>query len=308
VAEGSEADGEPVTPEIDRQQRARLVSIAYRLLGSSHDAEDAVHEGLLRWHQLPLEQRHRIREPLAWLTRVVSRICLDHLKSARVRRESYRGIWLPEPDLDTDASASTTPRDPADAVSLDEAVSFALLVALEKLTPAERVSFILHDVFSVPFAEIAETVGRTPGACRQLATSARRSLESQARFDVQSRERDAVVQAFISAARGGDLSRLVGMLDPGVTSLADGGNRVNTARRPIVGAQTVAQYLLGVMAAQRKRLIDPQLSREMINGHSGVAIRDHGRLVGTIDLAITNGRIARIAIQVNEDKLQGSGT
>jgi RNA polymerase sigma-70 factor (ECF subfamily) len=293
-----------MTDESDRDQRAQLFAVAYRMLGSSHDAEDAVHESLARWHQLTDDQRGQVREPTAWLTKVVSRICLDQLKSARVRREQYRGIWLPEPRLGAGDRLGGQPTvDPADAVSMDESVAFAFLVALEKLTPAERVTFVLHDVFGVAFAEIAETVGRTPGACRQLAVSARKNLAAEPRFDVPSADRDKIVEAFLDACRGGELPRLVAVLDPHVVSAADGGELVNTARRSIVGAEEVATYLIGVIRAQRKRLVDPRFELTTINGRTGIAIHDGRRLAGTIELAVTDGLITRIAIQVNTGKL-----
>ena len=174
-------DGDPV-------DRGRLLAVAYRLLGSYHDAEDAVQEALIRWEQLGPQGRQNIREPLAWLTRVVSRICLDQLGSARARRERYTGVWLPEPvpgALPLEGAGLPVPdevTDPADVVTLDESVSMALLFAMEQLSSAERVSLILHDVFGLSFGEIADVVGRTPHACRQLASSARRQLRSRPRY------------------------------------------------------------------------------------------------------------------------------
>lgn len=295
-----------MSADLDAAGRRRLQAVAYRMLGSTHDAEDAVSEAVLRWHRLPPEERGQVREPMGWLTTVVSRICLDQLRSARARREEYQGIWLPEPEVhDALAPAgSARPVDPADAVTLDDSVSFAFLVALETLTPAERVSFVLHDVFGVPFPEVAEVVGRTPAACRQLATSARRNLRGDRRRDVPGDERDRVVTAFLDACRGGDLDGLVRLLDPQVTSVADGGTHVHVARRPVVGAETVARYLLGVVAAQRRRVPDePQTSVGTVNGRSGIVVRAGGTVVGTIDLAIAGGLVTRVFIQVNPDKL-----
>jgi RNA polymerase sigma-70 factor, ECF subfamily len=285
---------------LDRESRRRLFAIAYRIVGSRHDAEDAVHEGLARWYQLSDEQRATVREPLAWLTRVVSRICLDELRSARARREEYRGIWLPEPDLINSGSA---PVDPADRVTLDDTVSYAFLVVLEKLTPAERVSFILHDVFGISFEEIAGTVGRTAAACRQLAVSARRRLAAEPRFEVPDAEHDRVVTAFLDACRRGDLGQLVALLDPNVVSVADGGDVVRAARRPVVGASAVAAYLLGVLAQQATD--GWTISVEPINGRNGIVVRDGGTVVGTADLLVLGGRVAQIAMQVNPEKLQG---
>ena len=283
--------------------RSRLQAIAYRMLGSTHDAEDAVAEALLRWHRLPAEERSAVREPLAWLTTVVSRLCLDQLGSARARREQAAGAWLPEPRL-SDPLAPAGAADPADVVTLDDTVSFAFLVALERLSPAERVSFLLHDVFGVPFPEIAGVVGRTPAACRQLATSARRRVREEQRYDVAGEERDRVVRAFLDACRGGDLDRLVSLLDPEVTSVADGGTSIRVAGRPVVGAVSVARYLLGVMTTQRRLLgVDPEATVEPVNGRSGVVIRLGDTVLGTIDLAVRDGRVTRLYLQVDPEKL-----
>ncbi len=290
---------------VDAAGRQRLQAIAYRLLGSTHDAEDAVSEGLLRWHRLTDEERGAVREPVAWLTTAVSRICLDQLRSARARREQVAGIELPEPRLADAVAAGGAPVDPADAVSLDDSVSFAFLVALQRLTPAERVSFLLHDVFGMPFAEVADVVGRTPAACRQLASSARRNLREERRFDVSGAERDQVVTAFLDACRGGDLQRLIGLLDPQVRSVADGGTAVHVARRPVVGAEAVARYLLGVVAGQRRRGAEPTASVEPVNGRAGIVVRDGGSVVGTLDLSVAGGRVTRVFIQVDPQKLPG---
>ncbi|MEV4267355.1 RNA polymerase sigma factor SigJ [Kribbella sp. NPDC049584] len=284
----------------DAAVRRRLHAIAYRMTGSQHDAEDVVQEGLARWHQLTEDERALVRQPLAWLTRVVSRLCLDQLRSARAQREHYRGIWLPEPQLGDSVFAPADPADPADRVTLDDSVSYAFLVALEKLTPAERVSFILHDVFGVPFAEIAGTVGRSSAACRQLAVTARAHLAAEPRFDVAGAERDRVVAVFLDACRGGDLRDLVAVLDPNVVSVADGGEQIRVARRPVVGAEAVATYLLGVLAAQGRQVT---LSLEQINGRAGIAVHDSTGLLGAVDLVVIGGRVARIAIQVNPEKL-----
>jgi RNA polymerase sigma-70 factor (ECF subfamily) len=298
-----------VTAVPDAAGRERLHAIAYRMLGTTHDAEDAVGEALLRWHRLGATERAAIREPLAWLTTVVSRVCLDSLGSARARREEAAGAWLPEPRLSDPLAPGGVPVDPADAVTLDDTVSFAFLVALERLSPAERVSFLLHDVFGLPFGEIAEAVGRTPAACRQLATSARRHVRDEQRYDVAGEERDRVVRAFLDACRGGDLTRLVVLLDPQVTSVADGGTQIRVARRPVVGAETVARYLLGVMAGQRRRLdADPVAGVEPVNGRSGVVIRAGDTILGTIDLAIRDGLVTRLYLQVDPDKLGPAGT
>jgi RNA polymerase sigma-70 factor, ECF subfamily len=284
----------------------QLFGVAYRILGSAHDAEDAVQEGFARWQDLTPEQRDLVREPIAWLTRVVSRICLDQLGSARARREKYTGIWLPEPLL---GSAAALPLnavgsvDPADAVSLDESVSLALLTAMEQLTPPERVSLILHDVFAMPFGEIGAITGRTPEACRQLASTARRHVRSGPRFDVQGSERDQVVRAFAQACLDGDLARLATVLDDDVVSRADGGGHIRAARRTVVGADAVARYLLGVIVKQRQRSTSVAASIEEVNGRSGIVMRDGRTIVAVVDLAIAGDRVREIALVVNPEKL-----
>ncbi len=187
-------------------ERRHLINLSYRLLGSLADAEDVVQETYARWYALTRDQQEAIASPGAWLTTVASRICLDLLGSARVRRERYVGEWIPEPVPDwTD--------DPADRVTLDESVSMAFLVVLESMTPAERVAFILHDVFCHSFAEVAEIVGRSPAACRQLASSARRRV--LAAPVVSTARRAEVVRAFRQAWEAKDIEALIGLLDPG---------------------------------------------------------------------------------------------
>ncbi|MDX3259629.1 sigma-70 family RNA polymerase sigma factor [Streptomyces sp. MI02-2A] len=218
----SDADDRSLTAVLG--ERRALLNLAFRMLGSSYDAEDVVQETYTRWYALSEEDRRGIRTPMAWLVRVASRICLDQLSSARVRRESYLGEWLPEPlpgapwDTGRPADPGT---DPAEQVSLDESVTMGVLVVLDSVTPAERVVFILHDVFGVPFTEIAETVGRSPAACRQLASTARRRVRaSQPRSVRGSRHRD-VVSAFKRACETGDLEMLVGLLAAKMRLLAD---------------------------------------------------------------------------------------
>jgi len=172
--------GGPPDPGLDPVigERRHLINLAYRLLGSLAEAEDAVQETYARWYALPGQQRDAIENPGAWLTRATSRNCLNLLGSARARRETYTGAWLPEPLPDPAEWPSGRPADPADHITLDESVSMAFLVVLDSITPAERVALILHDVFGYPFTEVAEITGRTPAACRQLATSARRRVRA----------------------------------------------------------------------------------------------------------------------------------
>src|ERR1700722_9624929 len=216
-------------------ERRRLINLAYRLLGSMADAEDAVQETYSRWYAMSRPQQEAIEVPAAWLTTVASRVCLNVLSSARARRETYVGEWIPEP-LPEPASA-----DPADRVTLDESVNMAFLVVLESMTPAERVAFILHDVFRYPFAEVAEIVGRSPAACRQLASSARRRVRASAAPPAPASQSASVVKAFKQAWEAKDIDALIGLLDPCATAISDGGGLAVTFLRPIEGAEQIAR-------------------------------------------------------------------
>ena len=202
--------------------RRMLLNVCYRMLGSAADAEDAVQETYVRWYRLSDDERDEIESPPAWMVRVASRVCLDILGSARQRRERYVGEWLPEPVPSITRWTShdrTADDDPADRITLDESVSMALLVVLESMTPAERVAFVLHDVFRYSFGDIASIVGRSPAASRQLAASARRRVAAAADHDRPSSDHADVVTAFKTAWRSGDLERLVSLLDPSVTAI-----------------------------------------------------------------------------------------
>src|SRR5947208_9012446 len=197
-------------------ERRQLINVAYRLLGSMAEAEDAVQETYARWYALTPAQRAAIESPGAWLTTVTSRICLDQLGSARARRERYVGQWIPEP-LPEPAewvSGAGAPADPADRITLDESVSMAFLVVLESMTPAERAAFILHDVFGYPFTEIARIVGRTSAACRQLASSGRRRIRAAHAPAAPTARQAAIIRDFKNAWQTTDIPALIGLLDP----------------------------------------------------------------------------------------------
>jgi RNA polymerase sigma factor (sigma-70 family) len=257
-------------------ERPRLLGMAFRMLGTIADAEDAVQEAYLRWHRLGDDERRGIRMPAAWFTRVTSRICLDELGSARARREEYVGEWLPEPvprALAAELFGGLREQliDPLDRVEFDESVSTALLVVLESLSPAERVVFVLHDVFALPFGEIAEVVGRTPDACRQLATSARRHVRERREGDVPTALHDQVVQAFVAACSGGDLAALTAILDPAVELRSDGGGFVSAARKPVCGALNVARFLLGIVEKQPDSVVSAQVTGDGVALSFGTA-------------------------------------
>jgi len=287
--------------EIDEleTERRRLLALAYRMLGTVADAEDAVQETYVRWYRQSDADRERIENPAAWLTRVASRICLDMLGSARARRERYVGDWLPEPLPGESAIAAVVPIDPLDRVTLDESVSLALMVVLESLTPAERVAFVLHDIFAVPFAEIAETVGRTPEATRQLASQARRRVRERRAGAASREQHDAVARAFAEATATGELSALIALLDPNVVLRSDGGGKVSAARRPVVGADRVARFLLGLPHLEPTATIDPTLTPDGL----AFLVTIDGRADSVISVDVTGEQITEVYIVRNPDKL-----
>ncbi|NGN91783.1 RNA polymerase sigma factor SigJ [Nocardioides sp. KC13] len=277
-------------------ERRRLIALAYRLLGTLEEAEDAVQETYLRWYRLTDDERAAIDNPSGWLSRVTSRICLDVLKSARARRERYVGPWLPEP---VRPGLLAVPEDPADRATLDDTVSTALLVVLDAMTPAERVAFVLHDIFAVPFGDIAGVVGRSPAAVRQLAASARRRVAAQRAEVAPLPEHDDVVRAFVSATAGGDLGRLVTLLDPSVTLRSDGGGRVSAARNPIEGPEKVARFLLGVLTKRPTWTISTEATADGL----GFTLVEDGVHRGVANLRVVDGRVTDVWIVLNPDKL-----
>ena len=282
-------------------ERGTLMSLAYRMLGTVADAEDAVQETYTRWYRMPQADRDAVENPAAWLMRAASRICLDVLGSARARRESYVGDWLPEP-LPGGAGmfAARPSTDPLDRVSLDESVSTALLIVLESLTPAERVAFVLHDVFAMPFAEVAEVVGRSPEACRQLASSARRHVRERRAGEASREHHDAVVSAFLAAVGGGDLGALVAVLDPDVQLSADSGGLASAVRRPVVGADRVARYVVGQIAKR------PQMRMSVHDTADGLtlAFAEDGVIDSVAVLEVRGDQVTRIWIMRNPEKLR----
>ncbi|WP_309069529.1 RNA polymerase sigma factor SigJ [Microbacterium sp.] len=278
-------------------ERPALRGLAYRMLGSLSDAEDAVQDAFLRWVRLSADQRAAIENPGAWMMRVTSRICLDMLGSARARRETYVGPWLPEP-VPAGADPGLT-GDPLDRVTLDDSVSMALQVVLHTLTPAERVAFVLHDVFELPFAQIAATVGRSVDATRQLASSARRKVRSRT-DDVAPRERhDEVAAAFAAATGAGDFAALVAILDPDVTLTSDGGGKVSAARRPVLGAVNVARFILGVLTQRPDVQVEPIATADGL----GFIVSEHGVVDTVIVLGVRRDRVSDVWLVRNPDKL-----
>lgn len=281
--------------------RPRLVRVAHAVTGSVAEAEDVVADVWLKAAEASRHDATRPDDLEAWSVVAVSRRALDVLRSARVRREAYVGPWLPEPLV-----APLGDGDPADSVTLADQVHYALLVLLEKLSPAERTAWVLHDVFGMEFGEVAQVVGRTPAAVRQLASRARRHLAGErTRQPVERSEHDAVVGAFAAAVVGGELSALVAVLDPDVVLTGDGGGVVNAARRPVLGPDRVGRFLLGTMtrpersAAATGREVLPVL----VNGALGFALVTDGTVEAVAALTVADGRIVRVDLVRNPEKL-----
>jgi RNA polymerase sigma-70 factor, ECF subfamily len=287
-------------------ERRQLTNLAYRLLGSLAEAEDAVQETYTRWYALSRQQQDAIDSPGAWLTTVTSRICLDLLRSARARRERYVGEWIPEPLPEQAEWISGRPgtamTDPADRVTLDESVGMAFLVVLESMTPPQRVAFILHDVFGYSFAEIAEIVGRTPAACRQLASSARRRIRA-AQAPVTPPARQAgIVRAFKQAWEAKDIGALIGLLDPDATATADGGGLAITFLHPIEGGEQIARAWIEI--ANRAAASNTTILERTVNGQPGLVAQQDGVIVTVFAFDVAGDRIKHIWAQRNPDKLR----
>ena len=272
--------------------RPRLNRIAYRMLGSMADAEDVVQDAFMRWLGT---DRATVREPEAFLRRIVTRLCVDQLKSARRRRETYVGTWLPEPMIEA-------PQD-----DLDDDVTLPLMMALERLSPLERAAFLLHDVFGVGFEEVAETIGREPAACRQRASRARNHVRgAQPRFEIPREHGLQLAAAFFAASRGGDMGRLRSLLSADVTVYADGGGKASAALQPIVGVDRVMELhakLAHIFAGSMSRI----LRYALIDGLPGFVSIEPGNVVQTTALEIDGGRIVAVYITRNPDKLRSVG-
>ena len=286
-------------------ERRQLINLAYRLLGSLAEAEDAVQETYARWYAMSRPQQEAIESPGAWLTTVASRICLDLLGSARARRERYVGEWIPEPLPDPAEWASGRPggatADPADRVTLDESVSMAFLVVLESVTPAQRVAFILHDVFGYSFAEVGAITGRTPAACRQLASSARRRIRASQAPMAPAPRQAGLVRDFKRAWEARDIDAIIGLLDPGATVIADGGGRVSAALRPIEGGEQIARYLAGIAGRAAGTMT---FLERTVNGQPGLVAQEDGITVTVFAFEVAGDRISRIWAVRNPGKLR----
>jgi RNA polymerase sigma-70 factor (ECF subfamily) len=272
-------------------ERSRLLGLAYRVLGSRTEAEDVVQDAWFRWRRA---DPATIEQPAAWLTTVTSRLALDRLSSAQRTRETYVGPWLPEPVV-TDGDAG----DPADAIELQESLTLGFLTVLERLAPVERVVFLLADVFGVPFDEIAETVGRSSAACRQVASRARQRVRAgRPKFRPTDADAWAATAAFFAATVSGDLDSLVKVLSPDVVVVSDGGPDHYAARRPVVGADRVSRYFAN-LAARRP---DMEAESALVNGEPGCIIRKDGEIEMVVSVQVDGGLVVGVHVVVNPDK------
>ena len=280
-------DNDPLAPH-----RGRLLGLAYRMLGSRSDAEDIVQDAYLRF-----AGAQDVHNAEAFLVTVVTRLCLDRLKSARAQREVYVGPWLPEPVFDAEGLSADA------ATELADDLSFALLLALDRLSPLERAAFLLHDVFDTPFPEIAAMLGRTEAACRQLASRARRVARDDRPAPAKAPDNHArLLQAFGEAVASGNVAQLAELLRADAVALTDGGGRKTAARNPIIGAEKIARFFIGISAKNAGH--DVRVEPAMINGAIGALLYLDGELDHTMSMAVDGEKIAAIYVVRNPDKLR----
>jgi len=285
--------------DIFTELRPLLFSIAYRMLGTVSDAEDVVQEAYLRYHRA-LTDGTEIESPKAFLSAVTTRLAIDHLRSARVRRETYVGQWLPEPLL-TDSAAP----DPAAGAAASDSLSMAFLLVLERLSPVERAVFLLHDVFGYEFTDIAPMVGKSADNCRQVAVRARRHVNAQRpRFEASRQQRDQLADRFVAALSEGDVDGLVELLAADVVVTGDGGGMRPSLPREVVGRAKVLRLLAG-LAAQMQAVGGVRIERAEVNGQPGAVVRDaSGALVNVFSFDILDGAVQTIRSVINREKLQ----
>lgn len=277
--------------------RAYLRGLAYRMLSSMAEAEDAVQDAYIRWHRIGAKARAAIENPRAWLSKATTRLCLDRLKSARAQRETYVGPWLPEPVIELEAA-----EDPAE---LAQDLSVAFLLLLERLSPLERAAFLLHDVFEMSFSQVSEVLRRDEAACRQLATRARKHIESgRPRFDAKAEDQARMAAAFMAAAGSGDPMQLAHLLAKDAVLISDGGGKVRAALNPILGRDKIVAFVLGI----RAKVPIPEgteFRSSIINGLPGfLFVRPDGTIDQTMSFEVQDGEIHRIYAVRNPDKLR----
>jgi RNA polymerase sigma-70 factor, ECF subfamily len=289
-------------PDVFTELRPLLFSIAYRMLGSVSDAEDVVQDAYLRFHRA-VDEGTEVESPKAFLSAITTRLAIDHLRSARVRRETYVGQWLPEPLL-TDQAAP----DPAQGAAESDSLSMAFLLVLERLNPVERAVFLLHDVFDYDFAEIARIVDKSVENCRQVAVRARRHVnERRPRFEASRQQRDELADRFVAALAEGDVDGLVGLLAADVVVSGDSGGTRPSWPREIVGRDKVLRLLAG-LAAQLQAAGDVRLERTEVNGQPGALVRDGaGALVNVFSFDIVDGAVQAIRSVISREKLRHLG-
>ena len=275
-----------------REHRPLLFSIAYRMLGSAADAEDLVQEAYLRWLKAdPAE----VRSPKDFLSATVTRLAVDHLRSARVRREVYVGPWLPEPLMGVDE------RDPMASSELADSLSTAFLVLLERLTPTQRAAYLLRDVFGYEYAEVARILETSEANCRQLVQRAKQAIAGgRPRFPRDAAAAQDLARRFLDACTSGDMAALVALLADDAVAWSDGGGKFAAARRPVTGAEHVSRFVVAVV---RKWISSGEVRLDPINGGLGLSLHANGRLRGVLTIDASDGRVGQVFIVVNPDKL-----
>ena len=269
--------------------RDHLESVAYRMVGTLSEARDLVQDAYLRWMDADYT---KVDDPRAYLTTIVTRLCIDHLRSARVRREQYIGPWLPEP---------VAGEEPDRSAELADSLSMAFLVVLEELNPVERAVFLLRDVFSYGYDEIASIIGKSPANCRKIASRARSRLSHRpSRFEARSEKQREMVERFMAAVDGEDLEGLLELLTDDVELYSDSGGKVKAARRPIYGSDAVSRFMVGI---RRKAPEGLEVTVRDVNGAPGMVAYVDGEIQSAWSFELQNGRIVRIFVVVNPDKL-----
>ena len=277
--------------EIFEQYRKLLFSIAYRMLGSVSEAEDMIQETFLRWQSV---SGSKVRSPKAYLSAVVTRLCVDRLRASKTRREEYVGPWLPEPLL--------TEPDGSDAVMLDESLSMAFLILMESLTPTQRAVFLMREVFDYDYPEISHVVGKSEDNCRQLAHRAREAVAARRpRFESSREQEERLAQRFVEACSNGDMQDLLAVLSEDIVLYSDGGGKVHAALKPVYGPENVSRFLFGILGKT-----PPGFTTGMarINGHPGVIGYTNGQPMSVVALDAAGGQVQAIRIVVNPEKLK----